>query len=59
MRDLERADEQMRDVKREEIPTGETCEKCSKPMVKKFGRFGSFVACSGYPECKNECVDRC
>ncbi|MBL7212188.1 MAG: type I DNA topoisomerase [Desulfobacteraceae bacterium] len=30
-----------------------TCEKCGRPMVVKNGKFGSFVACSGYPECKN------
>ena len=29
------------------------CEKCGKPMVKKFGKNGEFIACSGYPECKN------
>lgn len=36
--------------------TGETdqiCEKCGRPMVEKRGRFGTFLACSGYPECKN------
>jgi DNA topoisomerase-1 len=36
--------------------TGEekgTCEKCGKPMVTKNGRYGPFVACSGYPDCKN------
>jgi ssDNA-binding Zn-finger/Zn-ribbon topoisomerase 1 len=43
----------MRDVKREAIPTDQTCEKCGKPMVLKWGRFGRFLACSGYPECKN------
>jgi DNA topoisomerase-1 len=32
--------------------TGETCEKCGRPMVLKRGRFGAFLACSGYPECK-------
>ncbi len=31
----------------------ETCEKCGKPMLIKVGRFGKFLACSGYPECKN------
>jgi len=30
-----------------------TCELCGKPMVKKLGRFGYFLACSGFPECKN------
>jgi DNA topoisomerase-1 len=29
------------------------CEKCSKPMVKKLGRFGYFLACTGFPECRN------
>lgn len=33
--------------------TDEVCEKCSKPMIIKFGRFGKFLACSGFPECKN------
>jgi DNA topoisomerase-1 len=52
-KDLERATVEMRDVKREERPTGLTCEKCSQPMVIKWGRRGEFLACSGYPECKN------
>jgi DNA topoisomerase-1 len=34
-------------------PTDYVCEKCGKPMVKKLGRFGFFLACSGFPECKN------
>lgn len=34
-------------------PTNEICEKCGKPMIIKFGRFGKFMACSGFPECKN------
>ena len=33
--------------------TGEICEKCGKPMVIKMGRYGKFLSCSGYPECKN------
>jgi len=51
--DLARAKTEMRDVKREAIPTDQICEKCGKPMVLKWGRFGQFLACSGYPECKN------
>ncbi|MFH0930804.1 MAG: topoisomerase DNA-binding C4 zinc finger domain-containing protein, partial [Candidatus Zixiibacteriota bacterium] len=45
--------------KREEIKstlqekTEETCEKCGSPMVIKWGRHGRFLACSGFPECKN------
>jgi len=44
---------QMREVKREVIATNYTCEQCGKPMVIKWGRFGQFMSCSGYPECKN------
>ena len=36
-----------------EDETDEVCEKCGKPMVIKVGRYGKFMACSGYPECKN------
>jgi len=52
-KDLKRASTQMRNVKREETPTDEVCGKCGKPMVIKWGRYGRFLACSGYPECKN------
>ena len=34
-------------------PTDHVCEKCEKPMLKKLGRFGYFLACSGFPECRN------
>ena len=47
--DLEKAKIEMRDVKREEQPTDEICEKCGKGMVIKWGRNGHFLACSGYP----------
>lgn len=33
--------------------SGEVCEKCGRPMVYKHGRFGRFLACSGYPECRH------
>ncbi len=39
--------------KEEPLPSGEMCEKCGKPLVYKNGRFGKFLACSGYPECKH------
>ncbi len=51
--ELETARSEMRDVKREEIATEWVCEKCGKPMVIKWGRNGSFLACQGYPECRN------
>ncbi|MDR0441797.1 MAG: type I DNA topoisomerase [Treponema sp.] len=34
-------------------PTEHVCEKCGKPLVKKLGRFGFFLACSGFPECRS------
>lgn len=49
---LKRADAEMEKVNTDK-PTDEVCEKCGSPMVIKEGRFGSFMACSGYPECKN------
>ncbi|PIS42366.1 MAG: type I DNA topoisomerase [Candidatus Kerfeldbacteria bacterium CG08_land_8_20_14_0_20_40_16] len=36
-----------------EEATEEVCEKCGKPMVIKLGRFGKFLACTGFPDCKN------
>ena len=51
--DLERAKTSMRDVKREEIPTDYVCEKCGGPMVIKWGRNGSFLACAAYPKCRS------
>jgi DNA topoisomerase-1 len=51
--ELEKAKSEMRNVKREEIVTEWVCEKCGKPMVIKWGRNGSFLACQGYPECRN------
>jgi len=48
---LESAAKLMERVKVEEA-TDEVCPKCGKPMVVKYGRFGKFIACSGYPECK-------
>ncbi|MGI5863888.1 MAG: type I DNA topoisomerase [Myxococcales bacterium] len=50
---LSRAEETMRDVKREEVKTDLKCEKCGAYMVIKWGKLGRFLACSGYPECKN------
>ena len=41
-----------KNVKKQAIPTYEICEKCGAGMVIKFGRFGQFLACANYPECK-------
>ena len=52
-RDLDAAKDEMKDLKAELTPTDIACEKCGKPMVIKWGRNGQFLACSGYPDCKN------
>ncbi len=49
---LATASQQMRNIKKEGVPTEEVCENCGKPMVIRWGRYGKFLACSGYPECK-------
>lgn len=52
-KELEIADEAIEKLVIEDEPTDEICELCGKPMVIKHGRFGEFIACSGYPECKS------
>ncbi len=52
-KDLDHAARHMTDIKRMEKPTDLVCEKCGKPMVIKWGKHGSFIACTGYPECTN------
>jgi DNA topoisomerase I len=52
-KDLKAATLNMENIKTMEEPTDRTCEKCGRPMVIKWGRYGRFMACSGYPECKN------
>jgi DNA topoisomerase-1 len=52
-KDLKKASKEMENVKATEVETDETCDKCGKKMVIKWGRYGRFLACSGYPECKN------
>ncbi|GAB4566441.1 MAG: type I DNA topoisomerase [Anaerolineae bacterium] len=37
----------------EDQSTGELCDQCGSPMVIKFGRYGKFIACSNYPQCRN------
>jgi DNA topoisomerase-1 len=50
---LDRAATDMRNVKRQAIPTELTCEKCGSPMVIRWGRNGEFLACSEWPKCRN------
>jgi DNA topoisomerase-1 len=44
---------EMRNVKTETIETDEVCDKCGNKMVIKWGKFGRFMACSAYPQCRN------
>ncbi|MCC6944029.1 MAG: type I DNA topoisomerase [Thermomicrobiales bacterium] len=50
---LNRAEQTIERVKLKDEPAGEDCEKCGRPMLIKLGRFGKFMACSGFPECRN------
>ncbi|HOF32439.1 MAG TPA: type I DNA topoisomerase [Spirochaetota bacterium] len=51
---VEKAEKQIADHKGSlDEKTDEVCEKCGKPMLKKLGKFGYFLACSGFPECRN------
>lgn len=50
---LKIAEKEMRDIKSEAVETDEVCDKCGAKMVIKWGKFGRFMACSGYPDCKN------
>ena len=50
---LQKADEESERVKVEDEVTDIPCDKCGRMMVIKYGRFGKFLACPGYPECKN------
>ena len=52
-KDLKKATKNMENLKAQELPTSEICEKCGGPMVQKWGQFGSFLACAAYPECKS------
>ncbi len=49
---LEKAKTQMRNIKRQEIPTDIACEKCGSTTIIKWGKRGEFLACTKYPECK-------
>ncbi|MEK8214508.1 type I DNA topoisomerase [Paenibacillus sp. FSL L8-0463] len=47
------AEEEMKEIEIEDEVSDELCEKCGKAMVYKLGRFGKFLACSGFPDCRN------
>ena len=51
--DVARAEEEMEKVEIKDEPAGEDCEVCGSPMVIKMGRYGKFMACSNFPDCRN------
>ncbi len=51
-RDLQRAEKRIVEVEFPEVETGEACPECGRPLVRKHGRFGEFIACSGFPQCR-------
>jgi DNA topoisomerase-1 len=50
---LEIAEEEMKEIEIQDEVSDEVCEKCGRPLVYKMGRFGKFLACSGFPDCRN------
>lgn len=50
---LAKAEQTMERVRLKDEPAGEDCEQCGRPMVIKLGKYGKFMACSGFPECRN------
>ena len=50
---LDTAEKEMQEVEIKDEPAGEDCEKCGNPMVFKMGRYGKFMACSNFPDCRN------
>lgn len=50
---LKKAEAEMEKVEIKDEPAGEDCELCGSPMVYKMGRYGKFMACSNFPECRN------
>lgn len=50
---LGRAEQEMQQVEIKDEPAGEDCEQCGSPMVFKMGRYGKFMACSNFPDCRN------
>ncbi|BFT73085.1 MULTISPECIES: type I DNA topoisomerase [Paenibacillus] len=50
---LEFAEEEMKEIEIQDEVSDEICEKCGRHLVYKMGRFGKFLACSGFPECRN------
>lgn len=52
-KEIQKAESEMEKIVIEDEPAGIDCELCGKPMVIKMGRYGKFMACSGFPDCRN------
>lgn len=52
-KNLKIAEKEMQEVEIKDEPAGEDCEQCGNPMVFKMGRYGKFMACSNFPDCRN------
>ncbi len=52
-KEIEKVEKELEHVKLEDEVSDVQCEKCGRMMVYKYGRYGKFLACPGYPECKN------
>ncbi|MFD2443510.1 type I DNA topoisomerase [Bacillus sp. CGMCC 1.16607] len=50
---LEKAEKEMEEIEIKDEPAGEDCDLCGNPMVFKMGRYGKFMACSNFPDCRN------
>lgn len=50
---VQKAEEEMEKIEIKDEPAGEDCEKCGSPLVYKMGRYGKFMACSNFPDCRN------
>jgi DNA topoisomerase I len=52
-KNLEVAEKEMQEIEIKDEPAGEDCDQCGSPMVFKMGRYGKFMACSNFPDCRN------
>ncbi|MBT2691433.1 type I DNA topoisomerase [Bacillus sp. ISL-55] len=52
-KNLEVAEQEMQEIEIKDEPAGEDCDQCGSPMVFKMGRYGKFMACSNFPDCRN------
>ena len=53
LKEVQKAESEMEKIEIKNEPAGFDCEKCGYPMVIKLGRYGKFIACSNFPDCRN------